>query len=70
MLPGIDGVELLKRMKSSEELRNIPVIMATSKGMEYDKIQGLDLGTDGYLVKPVGIAQKSKRKGRISPPLK
>ena len=38
MLPGIDGVELLKRMKASEELQNIPVIMATAKGTEYDKI--------------------------------
>ena len=61
MLPGIDGVELLKRMKASEELRNIPVIMATAKGTEYDIIQSLDLGADDYLVKPFGIMEMVSR---------
>lgn len=61
MLPGTDGVELLKRMKASEELRNIPVIMATAKGTEYDKIQSLDLGADDYLVKPFGIMEMVSR---------
>jgi len=61
MLPGIDGVELLKRMKASEELRNIPVIMATAKGTEYDKILSLDLGADDYLVKPFGIMEMVSR---------
>ena len=61
MLPGIDGVELLKRMKSSDAFRNIPVIMATAKGMEYDKIQSLDLGADDYLVKPFGIMEMVSR---------
>ena len=61
MLPGIDGVELLKRMKSSDAFRNIPVIMATAKGMEYDKIQSLDLGADDYLVKPFGIMEMISR---------
>ena len=46
MLPGIDGIELLRRMKTRAELRDIPVVMATAKGAEYDKIQGLDLGAD------------------------
>ena len=40
MLPGIDGIELLRRMKSSPELDSIPVVMATAKGTEYDKIRG------------------------------
>ena len=61
MLPGVDGVELLKRMKASEELRNIPVIMATAKGTEYDKILSLDLGADDYLVKPFGIMEMVSR---------
>ena len=61
MLPGIDGVELLKRMKASEEFQNIPVIMATAKGTEYDKIQSLDLGADDYLVKPFGIMEMVSR---------
>ena len=44
MLPGVDGMELLRRMRASAALRRIPVVMATAKGAEYDKIQGLDLG--------------------------
>ena len=61
MLPGIDGVELLRRMKTSEKLRGIPVIMATAKGTEYDKVQSLDLGADDYLVKPFGIMEMVSR---------
>lgn len=61
MLPGIDGVELLKRMKASESLREIPVIMATAKGSEFDKIQSLDLGADDYLVKPFGMMEMVSR---------
>ena len=61
MLPGRDGVELLKRMKASEEFREIPVIMATARGTEYDKIQSLDLGADDYLVKPFGIMEMVSR---------
>ena len=57
MLPGIDGIELLSRMRASDALRNIPVIMATAKGTEYDKIHGLDLGADYYLVKPFGVME-------------
>ena len=57
MLPGIDGVELLRRMKTRAELRDIPVVMATAKGAEYDKRQGLDLGADYYLVKPFGVME-------------
>ena len=55
MLPGLDGIELLRRMKSSPALSSIPVVMATAKGAEYDKIQGLDLGADYYLTKPFGV---------------
>ncbi|MBR2890671.1 MAG: response regulator transcription factor [Oscillospiraceae bacterium] len=61
MLPGKDGVTLLKLMKQSEEFRDIPVIMATAKGTEYDKIQSLDLGSDDYLVKPFGIMEMVSR---------
>ena len=57
MLPGIDGIELLSRMRASDALRNIPVIMATAKGTEYDKIHGLDLGADYYLAKPFGVME-------------
>ncbi len=61
MLPGRDGVELLKMMKTSEAFRQIPVIMATAKGTEYDKVQSLDLGADDYLVKPFGIMEMVSR---------
>ena len=61
MLPGKDGVTLLKMMKSSQEFCEIPVIMATAKGSEYDKIQSLDLGADDYLVKPFGIMEMVSR---------
>ena len=57
MLPGVDGIELLQRMKASAELRIIPVVMATAKGAEYDRIRGLDLGADYYLVKPFGVME-------------
>ena len=61
MLPGKDGVTLLKMMKASEAFRDIPVIMATARGSEYDKIQSLDLGADDYLVKPFGIMEMVSR---------
>ena len=57
MLPGVDGIELLQRIKASAELRTIPVVMATAKGAEYDRIRGLDLGADYYLVKPFGVME-------------
>jgi len=53
MLPGEDGVSLLKKIKASSRTRDIPVIMATAKSVEYDKIKSLDMGADDYLVKPV-----------------
>ena len=61
MLPGVNGVELLKRMKASEIFQDIPVIMATAKGTEYDKIQSLDIGADDYIVKPFGIMEMVSR---------
>ncbi|MCF0121532.1 MAG: response regulator transcription factor [Oscillospiraceae bacterium] len=61
MLPGEDGVELLKRLRTSPETCRIPVIMATAKGTEYDKIKSLDLGADDYLVKPFGMLEMVSR---------
>ncbi len=57
MLPGIDGLELLQRIKGTPKFADIPVVMATAKGAEYDKIRGLDLGADYYLVKPFGVME-------------
>lgn len=61
MLPGMDGVELLKRIKESATLCDIPVIMATAKGSEYDKIKSLDMGADDYLVKPFSMMEMVSR---------
>lgn len=61
MLPEIDGIELLKRMKASVTLEKIPVIMATAKGEEYDRIKGLDLGADDYMVKPFSMMEMVSR---------
>ena len=61
MLPGVDGTELLRRMRQREEFREIPVIMATAKGSEYDKIRMLDLGADDYLVKPFSVMEMVSR---------
>ncbi len=61
MLPGRSGVELLRQMKASGDTCDIPVIMATAKGAEYDKIQSLDLGADDYLVKPFGMMEMVSR---------
>lgn len=57
MLPGVSGIDLLRRMKASPALREIPVVMATAKGAEYDRIQGLDIGADYYLTKPFGVME-------------
>ena len=61
MLPGEDGVSLLRFLRAEPETARIPVIMATAKGMEYDKIQSLDLGADDYLVKPFGMMEMVSR---------
>lgn len=61
MLPGEDGVALLKSLRSAPATCGIPIIMATAKGMEYDKIQSLDLGADDYLVKPFGMMEMVSR---------
>ena len=61
MLPGKDGVEVLKEIRNNPETRKIPVIMATAKGTEMDKIQGLDSGADDYLVKPFGVMEMVSR---------
>ena len=57
MLPGVDGAELLRRIRKTPELRELPVIMATAKDSEMDKIQGLDGGADYYLTKPFGVME-------------
>ena len=61
MLPGDDGLELLKKLKSSPKTKGIPVIMVTAKGTEYDKVVGLDSGADDYVTKPFGMMELVSR---------
>ena len=61
MLPGDDGLELLKKLKSSPKTKSIPVIMVTAKGSEYDKVVGLDSGADDYVTKPFGMMELVSR---------
>lgn len=61
MMPEMDGLEVLNKLRSKEEYKNIPVIMATAKGTEMDKIGGLNLGADDYLVKPFGVMEMVAR---------
>lgn len=61
MLPGEDGISILKSLRSQIVTKNIPVIMATAKGTEYDKVTGLDLGADDYLSKPFGMMEMVSR---------
>ena len=61
MLPDEDGLAILKKLKSDPMTEDIPVIMATAKGTEYDKVVGLDLGADDYLAKPFGMREMISR---------
>lgn len=61
MLPGEDGVEILRKLRCDSRTKNLPVIMATAKGTEMDKIQSLDIGADDYLVKPFGVMEMVAR---------
>ena len=61
MLPDMDGIEILRRLKNDQAYCDIPVIMLTAKGTEYDKVLGLDLGADDYLAKPFGMMELISR---------
>lgn len=61
MLPGEDGISILKKLRFQPSTKEIPVIMATAKGTEYDKVTGLDLGADDYLAKPFGMMEMISR---------
>lgn len=61
MLPGDDGITILKKLRAKTSTAKIPVIMATAKGTEYDKVIGLDLGADDYLTKPFGMMEMISR---------
>lgn len=57
MLPGEDGISILRKLKQSAENKTLPIIMLTAKGSEYDRIKGLDLGADDYITKPFSVLE-------------
>ncbi len=61
MLPGMDGLEILRRLRAQADTADIPVILATARGTEYDKVTGLELGADDYLAKPFGMLEMLSR---------
>jgi len=61
MLPGTDGLTVLKMLKDNAATRDIPVIMLTAKGSEFDIVQGLDMGADDYITKPFGVLELVSR---------
>jgi two-component system alkaline phosphatase synthesis response regulator PhoP len=65
MLPGISGIDILKKIRSDKELSSTPVIMLTAKNMESDKIQGLDVGADDYITKPFSVKEVLARTNAV-----
>jgi two-component system alkaline phosphatase synthesis response regulator PhoP len=61
MLPGEDGMNILRRMRLNPFFKDVPVIMASAKGTEFDKVSGLDAGADDYLAKPFGMMEMISR---------
>jgi len=61
MLPGSDGLTILKELKTNKKTAEIPIIMVTAKGAEYDKVIGLDAGADDYITKPFGMMELVSR---------
>lgn len=61
MLPEEDGLSILNKLQSGENTKNIPVIMITAKGSEFDRVTGLDMGADDYIAKPFGIMELTSR---------
>ena len=61
MLPGEDGIQILKRLRAQRTTAELPIIMMTAKGTEYDKVIGLDSGADDYIAKPFGMMELISR---------
>ena len=61
MLPEEDGLSILKKLQTDENTKNIPVVMITARGSEFDKITGLDMGADDYIAKPFGMTELISR---------
>ena len=72
MLPDMDGIEILRRLRADAATARLPVMMLTAKGSEFDKVNALDLGADDYMTKPFGVMEMLSRVGallrRAAPP--
>ena len=77
MLPGMDGLEILRRLRADPETAKLPIIMLTARQSEMDKVAGLDAGADDYITKPFGVMELQarvnavlRRLGRTDPVLR
>lgn len=61
MLPGIDGLEICRQLRTNPRTKSIPIIMLTAKSEEFDKVLGLELGADDYLTKPFSVRELAAR---------
>lgn len=61
MLPEEDGLSILEKLQADENTKNIPVVMITARGSEFDKVTGLDMGADDYIAKPFGMTELISR---------
>ena len=61
MLPGMDGLEILRRLRADPETAKLPIIMLTARQSEMDKVAGLDAGADDYITKPFGVMELQAR---------
>lgn len=64
MMPGLDGFQVLNKLKTQEETRELPVIMLTAKGQERDVVTGFDKGADDYIIKPFSFPELLARVNR------
>ena len=61
MLPDMDGLEIVKKLRSRPDTVRVPIILVTAKTTELDKVKGLDIGADDYLTKPFGVMELISR---------
>ena len=61
MLPDEDGMEILQKLRKNPETKRLPIIMVTAKATELDRVKGLDLGADDYIIKPFGVMELISR---------
>lgn len=61
MLPDIDGIQILKKLRSDSRFHQIPIMMLSAKSSEIDKVIGLDFGADDYMIKPFGVLELVSR---------